>query len=382
MNKMKELGIYIHIPFCVQKCNYCDFLSFPAGDDLRAQYLDALEREIAAFPCAEEYHAVSVFLGGGTPSVLRPDQIRAVLDVVRTRFDVRENAEITMECNPGTGTDFRALKQAGINRISFGVQSADDARLKTLGRIHTWHDAETSFFQAREAGFDNLSVDLIFSLPGQTVSAWEQSLEAAVRLGPEHISAYSLIIEEGTRFYDLYHEEDERRAAGEKTRMLPDEDAEREMYHRTGEILAGAGYLQYEISNYARPGYESVHNNGYWIRREYAGFGLGASSQIRDRRYRNTTGLDTYLQDPVSRCQEETLTKKDAMSETMFLGMRRMEGVSRTAFRETFGQDIDEAFPGAVSRLTGQGLLEEAGDRIRLTRRGIDLSNYVFSAFV
>ena len=287
-----------------------------------------------------------------------------------------------MECNPGTDTDFPALKQTGINRISFGVQSADDSVLRMLGRIHTWADAEDSFQRARAAGFDNLSADLIFSLPGQTVQAWRRTLEAVLALHPEHISAYSLIIEEGTPFYSRYHAEDQRRADGEKTSLLPDEEEEREMYRLTGNLLAGSGYRQYEISNYARPGFESVHNNGYWIRREYAGFGLGASSQIRDQRYKNTADLKTYMKRQWEPCETQVITEKEAMSETMFLGMRRMDGVDRAMFRRTFGQEIDEAFPGVTDRLIRLGLIESENNHIRLTPKGIDLSNYVFSEYL
>ena len=391
MKKKRELGIYIHIPFCVKKCNYCDFLSFPAEDGIREQYVRQLVREIRFFPESSlpdcdapqgTWDVVSIFIGGGTPSVLTTDQIFRILAAVYDTFEVRGGAEVTMECNPGTHTDYSGLYGSGVNRLSFGIQSADNEQLRLLGRIHTWEEAEASVRLAREAGFPNISADLIFSLPGQTVSSWEKTLEKAVGLETEHLSAYSLMIEEGTVFYPLYHEEDEKRSSGEKTVLLPDEEEERTMYEITGEILREAGMRQYEISNYAREGFESVHNTGYWIRRDYAGFGLGASSLLHSIRYRKTMNMKDYLEGDTGFHTEQVLRPEDEMSETMFLGLRMNEGIDENAFYERFQKRVDEIFPDIPDRMVRQGLLQRSGGRIYLTDRGRNLSNYVFAQFL
>ncbi len=393
LNSMEQqLGIYIHIPFCVRKCRYCDFLSAPADHSVRERYVRRLVREIEAGPRLlargkTTASSRSIFIGGGTPSLLDADQIRRILEAVRAAFSVAENAEITMECNPGTGTDFHALKAAGINRLSFGVQSADAKELSLLGRIHTWEDAIHTVSEARAAGFTNINTDLIFSLPGQTLSSWKKTLERTLReLSPEHISAYSLIIEEGTPFYEAYHEEDERRAEGESTSLLPDEETEREMYWETQRLLEEHGYHRYEISNYALPGYESVHNTGYWIRRAYLGFGLGAASQIGKYRLKNTEDLQRYLEetaDAGAPLEEEILlSHADACAEAMFLGLRLRDGVDLDAFAVRYGVTAEQAWPGLLPKLEADGLLICENNRVRLSQRGTDLSNYVFAQFL
>ncbi len=418
----RQLGIYLHIPFCVRKCRYCDFLSFPADADIRERYVQRLILEIRSFaqhsaeifrdtgnesdlpdsadstkPGRPEWVVPSIFIGGGTPSVLSADQIRRILDAVRSSFTVEEDAEVTMECNPGTDTDFGALLDAGINRISLGIQSDDNRMLALLGRIHTWEEAVMTVDKVRRAGFTNLNTDLIFSLPGQTLQQWRQTLQRTVSvLNPEHISAYSLIIEEGTPFYDLYHAEDERRAQGGAVCLLPDEDTEREMYWETERFLDKMGYERYEISNYARRGYRSVHNTGYWTRREYAGFGIGAASQIGSFRYKNTDDLETYLNKGEQRIpavrgeklffpvleEKILLSAEDARSEAMFLGLRMKEGVNLEYFAARYGESAQKVWPGLLQKLEAQGLLCHEKNRIRLTDRGTDLSNYVFSMFL
>lgn len=309
---MRELEIYVHIPFCVRKCAYCDFLSAPAPSAEQERYVEALIREIETFPYKKEYRVSTVFLGGGTPSILAEGMIARILRAIRENFPHREApGEITIECNPGTASreKLEEYRQAGINRISIGLQSADDAELALLGRIHTWTDFLETYRLARAAGFENINIDLMSALPGQSVASWERTLERVLALRPEHISAYSLIIEEGTPFYQRYHEDDVRRERGDLPVSLPSEEEERAMYRLTERMVGGQGMRRYEISNYALPGYECRHNIGYWTGVEYVGFGLGASSLLHHTRYRNTECMEAYLaryarsgQDSVSLC--------------------------------------------------------------------------------
>lgn len=381
---MKELEIYLHIPFCVKKCNYCDFLSAPAGEETRAAYVDALLEEIRGFDEPEDYEVVTVFFGGGTPSILPGQAIFRIMEALREKFSFRKGAEITLEANPGT-VDKEKLsfyKKAGINRLSFGLQSADAEELKKLGRIHTWEKFLESFQLAREAGFSNINVDLMSALPGQTKESWEKTLRQVLALQPEHISAYSLIIEEGTPFYQLYEKDVERRDAGEEPELIPSEEEERAMYEATGRILKEQGYLHYEISNYAKPGRECCHNLGYWQRRDYLGFGLGASTLLNPVRYKNTEDLEAYLGGDFSKKEFFVLTKDNQIEETMFLGLRVLEGVSKEQFREQFSCELRVVYRKELEKLEKEGLLEEEGDFVRLTSRGIDLSNPVLAEFL
>lgn len=372
---MKELELYIHIPFCVRKCKYCDFLSAPASQRERQAYVDSLCGKIRSYAdSAKAYHVVSIFLGGGTPSILEGEQILQIFAAIREAFLVDEDAEITLEANPGTVTGggpasvteekLAAWRQAGINRLSIGLQSAEDRELKALGRIHTFAEFKETYQAAVAAGFSNMNVDLMSAIPFQTEESWERTLRTVAGLTPPpaHISAYSLIIEEGTPFYERY-------GSGGHAEELPDEDTERRMYERTEAILSEYGYHRYEISNYALPGYECRHNLGYWDRREYLGIGDGAASFFAGKRWSGE-------EEPV------TLTRKDDMEEFMFLGLRKMEGVSRRRFREEFQTEMEEIYGEVIERLCRQGLLETAGDRLRLTRKGIDVSNYVMSEFL
>ena len=273
-------------------------------------------------------------------------------------------------------------KKAGINRLSFGLQSADAEELKKLGRIHTWEKFLESFQLAREAGFSNINVDLMSALPGQTKESWEKTLRQVLALQPEHISAYSLIIEEGTPFYQLYEKDVERRDAGEEPELIPSEEEERAMYEATGRILKEQGYLHYEISNYAKPGCECRHNLGYWQRRDYLGFGLGASTLLNPVRYKNTEDLEAYLGGDFSKKEFFVLTKDNQIEETMFLGLRVLEGVSKEQFREQFSCELRVVYRKELEKLEKEGLLEEEGDFVRLTSRGIDLSNPVLAEFL
>ena len=259
----KDLGIYIHIPFCARKCAYCDFLSAPATEEVKVQYVKALKKEIEAFrEMGQAYETVTVFFGGGTPSLLTGEQLVEILKEVNRCCPIRSGAEITVECNPGTLTEekLKAYKRAGVSRLSMGLQSAQNEELKKLGRIHTWEEFLISYEMAREKGFGNINVDLMSALPGQRRKTWADTLEQVLKLSPEHISAYSLIIEEGTPFYERYS------PGGPLSEELPDEDTERQMYYDTKEILERAGYERYEISNYAKPGYLCRHNLAYWNR--------------------------------------------------------------------------------------------------------------------
>lgn len=363
--KKKELELYIHIPFCVKKCLYCDFLSAPSSTEERQEYVTGLCRQIRSYcGLAKAYHVVSIFVGGGTPSILEKDQILAVFDAVRDTFLVDGDAEVTIEVNPGAVTEEKlgAYRKAGINRLSIGLQSAENEELRRLGRIHTYEDFLDTFRLARGMGFQNINVDLMSAIPGQRLAGWEETLRKAAELRPEHISAYSLIIEEGTPFYERYGE---GRHAGE----LPDEEEERQMYRKTLEVLKGYGYRRYEISNYALPGYACRHNLGYWNRTEYLGIGTGAASLVENRRW-------NFGEEPVS------LSVQEQMEECMFLGLRKMEGVSKARFQETFGRKMEDVYGEVLKKMFGIGLMEETEGFVRLTERGIDVSNGVMCEFL
>ncbi len=379
---MRELELYIHIPFCVQKCKYCDFLSAPATTQVQNAYMEALLTEIRAAKvrdCGEKEHIVtSIFIGGGTPTAVDADWIVKVLDTVRGCFVLAEDAEVTMEMNPGTVTreSLALYKQAGINRLSIGCQSALDKELSVIGRIHNYEQFLGTYKEVRDAGFANVNVDLMSALPGQTIWDWEETLQKILALSPqpEHISAYSLIVEEGTPFGEMYER-------GELT--LPDEDTEREMYWKTAEILEKSGYQQYEISNYAKDGYVCRHNCGYWTRQDYLGFGIGAASLYDNTRFKNSDSLPKYLDNPLS-CREtvEHLSLREQMDETMFLGLRMLKGVAEEGFKERFGVDMDEIYRLQIEESKKEGLLERRAGRVVLTDRGLDLSNYVMAKFL
>ena len=391
----RELEIYIHIPFCVRKCAYCDFLSGPADQKTQEQYTDALIREIQAFPDAEQYVVCSVFIGGGTPSVLSKEAIGRILETVRRKFHfVSEtngdfgSVEITIECNPGTAGEEKLsyYRKIGINRLSLGLQSADNRELVLLGRIHTWEAFLETYHAARHVGFTNINIDLMSGLPGQSVVSWERTLDQVLALEPEHISAYSLIIEEGTPFYTRYRKDEKLRDQGEEPELLPSEEAERQMYARTEEKLLEHGMYRYEISNYAKPGFACRHNDGYWTGVWYAGFGLGASSLLNHTRYRNTEHMEEYLTAAPEQLagyrEAEPLTQNDEMEEFMFLGLRRMAGVSESEFKKRFRRTIREVYGEIPDSLIRHGLLARKNDRYFLTPEGMNLSNYVMSEFI
>ena len=366
----------MHIPFCLRKCAYCDFLSFPADADTHKNYVNALCKQIDATD--DPRPVASVYIGGGTPSVIGPEWIDKILCKLKDRFDISGDAEITIEVNPGTvGPEhFKIYREAGINRLSIGLQSANEDELKLLGRIHTYADFLKTFHGARDAGFDNISVDLMTALPGQDASELMHSLSCVCDLYPEHVSAYSLILEEGTPFYERYAD------PGTDADILPDEETERQLYYLTRDYLADRGYVHYEISNFAKPGYESRHNSSYWTGQDYLGFGLGAASLNRGVRYRMTRDLAVYLADPDHREEITVLSERDAMSECMFLGLRMMRGVSERDFYDMFGTELTDIYGEEIDRLIAQGLLDKADGKLFLTEKGTDFGNYVFSRFV
>ncbi|MBS7338933.1 MAG: oxygen-independent coproporphyrinogen III oxidase [Lachnospiraceae bacterium] len=383
---MKKLAIYIHIPFCVRKCLYCDFLSAPASDETREQYVQALCREIREERKSYvNYKIETIFLGGGTPSLLSGEQLDRILGTVFDAYQVADDCEISMEVNPGTVTKekLKAYKRAGVNRLSIGMQSAVEEELQSLGRIHSSEDAFDTYELAIKTGFNNINIDLMSAIPGQTIESWKESLKRILDLepAPAHVSAYSLIIEEGTPFF-------------EKTPTLPDEDTEREMYKITNDILSEAGYLRYEISNYAKPGFACRHNCTYWERGSYAGFGIGAASLVEQVRFSNTRNLKDYLGKYLKNAtvaikeNRQELSVEEQMEEFMFLGLRMMRGVSAGKFSDLFGKTIEQVYPGIVEKYCRQGLLQKIPEqgsgevRIALTERGIDVSNVIMADFL
>lgn len=371
----KNLELYIHIPFCVKKCDYCDFLSGFAGPERQRAYAEALCGEIESSGGFSEYGVSSIFIGGGTPSILPGEWVEEIMGAIKGNFHLNSKAEISIEANPGTVSRDKLQRylSAGINRISFGCQSADNRELKMLGRIHTWEEFLESYHLAREVGFENINVDLMSGLPGQSLSSWEETLKKTAELDPEHISAYSLIVEEGTPF-------------AQRELELPDEEVEREMYENTYSILKTYGYRQYEISNYAKDGKECRHNIGYWQRTEYLGLGLGSASLIQETRFSNTGDMKKYLEN--SRRPEkiregiEKLDRKEQMAEHMILGLRMMDGVSVKGFKENFGAEMYEVYGDVIEKYEKLGLLEVTDDTVRFTRRGISVSNPVLAEFL
>ena len=379
---MGALGIYVHVPFCVKKCNYCDFLSFPLKKETDCRnaenYVKALQQEIRnPFKLPESPAEVdTIYIGGGTPSLLSERQTGMILDAINWKFMVKPNAEITMECNPGTVTaeSLRAYRDLGINRLSIGIQSAVEKELALLGRIHTFSQAKQAVSWAREAGFNNLSVDLMSAIPGQTLASYEHSLQEILALKPQHISSYSLIVEEGTPFFEKY-----------KDNPPVEEETDRKMYEMTQQMLADRGYARYEISNYARPGYESRHNTKYWTGEDYLGVGLGASSKIGKLRLKNETDMTAYLEklgkkDAVT-FVEENLSEEDEKIEFFILGMRCMSGVSLKKYKERFGEDASVRYGKTIEKICDMGLAAREEDRLFLTAKGIDVSNLVFEMF-
>ena len=411
---MKNTGLYVHIPFCVSKCAYCDFLSAkPENDDQIKRYISSLAEEIrekAEMIPAALKTVDSVFFGGGTPTLLDAGELIYILDEIKKSFDVKDGAEISIECNPGTAKAeaFKAFGKAGFNRISFGLQSAVDEELKILGRIHTFADFLRSFYDARAAGFENINVDIISAVPGQTIESFMKTLDRVTGLKPEHISCYRLILEEGTPLCDRI----------EEYPSLPGEDEEREMYNEACRFLGAKGYLHYEISNFClkddNKDFRCRHNLGYWDRAVYFGFGAGAAGFDGKMRYKNITDVEEYIRgvtrDIPPTCslrqaqnrtegegsimygespgfwedisQREVLTKEDAMAEFMILGLRKTGGVSGVDFYENFGKWIEEVYGEIIEKQIKEGTLEKTEEGYRLTSRGVEVSNPVLAEYM
>lgn len=369
-------GVYIHIPFCVKKCKYCDFNSFRMNLCDKKRYLEDLKKEIDMYSdeCSDRV-VDTIFFGGGTPSILSCDEIESLMDIVKSSFNVSEDAEITMECNPGTidREKLEAIKRSGINRLSIGLQAVQNHHLSYIGRIHTYEEFEKNFREARDVGFDNINIDLMFALPNQTEDDWKESLEKVVGLNPEHISAYSLILEEGTELFDMY-ERDEFE--------LMDEDRDIDMYEYTINYLKDNGYAQYEISNYSKEGKECRHNIIYWQCDNYLGLGAGAAGYLERDRYTNESNLNNYHErieigkKPI--INVENLSDEEMMEEMVFMGLRMNSGIDRVDFKNRFGIDFCEKYEKKIDDLKKRNLLEVDDVGVRLTQKGREISNSVF----
>ena len=378
MMKNKKLGIYIHIPFCARKCNYCDFLSAPETRETKERYLSLLDREMQLYKeIVSAREADTLFIGGGTPSFLETDLTDKLLCSVKKWIPSENLKEFTIECNPNSVTEekLNLYKEAGVTRISLGMQSACDEELKKLGRLHSVKEFEKTYELVRKHGFERVNIDVMAAIPGQTIESYKHTLEYVVGLSPEHISSYSLIIEEGTPFYEKYREN-----------PPVDEDTDRQMYDLTKEILGRHGYHRYEISNYAKEGQECIHNLKYWQGGDYLGLGLGAASCMEHERWSNVRGLTDY-EDRICRGQKpveqtEELGEEEQKAEFMFLGLRCMEGVSAERFEKKFHQSVEERYGKVLHKYENMGLRRLANGNWQLTEQGIDVSNHIFADFL
>ena len=390
MNK-KNVGLYIHIPFCKQKCQYCDFKSYAGKENLIDTYIRWLEFELKGVGEGNrlDYEnnlddlavVKSIYIGGGTPSFIDGKYIEEILSIANEYYTVDDNAEITIEVNPGTidKDKFETYLRNGINRISIGLQSTHNRLLKELGRIHTYQDFLNTYNLARSVGFKNINVDLMLGLPNQSLQDLEESLKEIIKLNPEHISVYSLIIEEGTPFYDKLEMNEI---------VLPDDELERKMYWVTKKELENAGYIHYEISNFAKPGFESKHNLSCWNQEEYIGIGVAAHSYTNDVRYSNIDSIEEYIKNYEEDNEtdnfvfHEKQTKISKMKEFMMLGLRKIQGIRIQDFKNKFGENPIYLYRKELEKLVNEGLLEIDGDVIKLTNKGIDLANLVWEEFV
>lgn len=377
---MKDLGIYVHIPFCKRKCNYCDFISFANKDNLICEYIKTLKEEIDKLTIKEsEYLVETIYFGGGTPSYIESKYIVDILRLLKNKFNVSNNAEITIEINPGTVNKEKLedYYKAGINRLSIGLQSVDDKMLKLIGRIHNYNEFLETYNLAKEVGFKNINIDLIIGLPTQTLQDIAITLQEIITLNPKHVSVYSLILEKGTPLY---------KSVEEKELYLPSEDLERQMYWKVKERLEKEGYIHYEISNFSKKGFESKHNLACWNQEEYIGLGVSAHSYLNDTRYSNTENIEEYIEmfklNKNKRKINEVQNKQDKMKEYMMLGLRKIEGVKISEFKNKFVDNPIYLFRESLSKLVMQRLIAIEGDKIKLTKKGIDLANLVWEEFV
>ncbi|HCQ5725457.1 TPA: oxygen-independent coproporphyrinogen III oxidase [Clostridioides difficile] len=389
------LGLYVHIPFCVKKCKYCDFNSYKMDIDSKKRYIEDLKIEMELYSnklykdnkyknkecCSlnKNDKITSIFVGGGTPSILTSDEIREVFISIKEMFDIDENAEITIECNPGTLTleKLKTMKEIGINRLSIGLQAIQEKHLNFIGRIHTYEEFEKNYKDALSVGFKNINIDLMYSLPNQTLCDWKETLEKVVHLNPTHISAYSLVLEEGTELYNMYE--------SNKFELI-DENVDIEMYEYTINYLKSKGYNQYEISNYSKEGYNCEHNILYWECEHYIGIGAGASGYINENRYNNVESLEDYHLSLVKRekpiQENEILSEKDMIEEKIFMGLRMNKGIKFEDFKKKFGIDFREKYNKQIEMLLARKLINQSFEGIQLTQKGREISNSVFIEFM
>ena len=381
----QDLELYVHIPFCVRKCSYCDFLSGCRTYDDQSRYIKKLLEEIVCTSIlADAYTVSSVFIGGGTPSVADPVHISDLLFVIRRYYHVAEDAEITIECNPGTTMrhKFARYREAGINRLSIGLQSADSSELRVLGRIHSFEEFLKSYQAARMEGFANINVDLMNCFPTQTAGSWKKTLKTVQMLRPEHISVYNLIVEEETPMAAMLRE---------GKLAMPSEEEMEAIDAVTEELMESQKYVRYEVSNYAKEGFRCRHNLGYWTGVPYLGFGLGAAGLFGDTRYRNTPDFEQYLETDFSvirrsgyaatKAEREDLTESEKMREFMILGLRLTEGIRIREFRERYGKELEEVYGSVTEKYLKLQLLEREGDMLRFSKRGMDVSNVILAEF-
>ncbi|MGL6106577.1 radical SAM family heme chaperone HemW [Romboutsia sp.] len=375
-------GLYVHIPFCIKKCNYCDFNSYKLDKDLKNRYIEDLTIEMSLYKKElkkNDEEITSVFIGGGTPSILDSYEIKTLFESIKQNFKIKQDAEITMECNPGTLTleKLKAMKESGINRLSIGLQTVQDNQLKAIGRIHTYDEFEKNYKEALKIGFKNINIDLMYALPNQKTDDWKETLAKITELNPSHISAYSLILEEGTELHKMYENNEFN---------LTDEDTDIEMYNYTINYLKSKGYNQYEISNYAKDGLECNHNILYWKCKHYIGLGPGASGYINDYRYKNVESLEEYhnklLKNEKPIESVETLKAEDRIQEKIFMGLRMNEGIKFKDFKKEFSLDFKQKYSKEIEKLMEKELIKETSDGIKLTQKGREISNTVFVEFM
>ena len=378
---MEELGIYIHIPFCKQKCFYCDFCSFANKNEMQGKYVETVINEIKNITHKEKYTVTTIYLGGGTPSILNPDYIKNILQEIKSSFEILDDAEITIEINPGTVNEekLKKYKEYGINRLSIGLQSANDKILKKIGRIHDYKQFEETFFYARKCGFKNINVDLMIGLPTQAVEDVKQTFEKIIQKNPEHMSVYSLIIEEGTIIEKLINE---------NKLQLPDEETERIMYWTVVNELKENGYNQYEISNFSKKTYESKHNTNCWKQKQYIGLGTSAHSYLNKKRYSNTNNIEEYIkniqENNISKniTIHEEQTEESTMNEYMLLGLRMIQGININEFKQKFKIDPTIKYKEILEKLQKENLIQITKTSIKLTKQGIDFGNIVWEEFI
>ena len=381
---MKELGIYVHIPFCKQKCYYCDFISYANKEEKTKEYVKCIQKEIEIESkkySKDEYEITTIYLGGGTPSYISALYIENIINVIKLNYNVKDNAEITIEINPGTVNEEKILiyEKIGINRVSIGLQTTNDKLLKQIGRIHTYEEFLNCYKLVSKSKIDNINVDLMLALPNQTIEDLEESLQKVIKLKPNHISLYSLILEEGTKLEKM---------VSENIVKLPEEDMEREMYWKTKRILEKNGYNHYEISNFAKEGYKSKHNMNCWSQKEYLGFGVAAHSYVNRKRYCNINNIEEYVSNikkgkiENNRTVCEIQNKIDEQKEFMMLGLRKIDGIDIQKFKNKFVENPIYVFHKELEKLVNEDLVEIDLDKIKLTNKGLDFANLVWEKFV